>query len=502
MRFSAPIQQYGDSLRRQNQLIDEWIAQNPEYELDNLTYQDLGLSAFNGINALRGALSDFLDAIEHGFIKKGTVLLVESLDRLSREKIGDSTERLRHILKAGVEVVTLSDRMHYNEESLDDPYVLIKAILIAQRANEESEIKSKRMRSVWQKKREDAEKNGKLLTRSCPRWLKATEDGGGFEVLPQHAKTIKYIFKLRLKGHSLNGITKILNDKKTQTLTGNSGVWNPSTIEKILGNKAVTGTYCPSYRTMSKGVKNIDNYYPRIISYKIFQDVQEIRLTPFGRDKTYDNPYLINLFRSILRCSSCGCSIIMTGIDNKGMGYYVCPMRRLHRCSTPPIRRDFTDQVLVGVLLANMDFLQDSFSGKNAIKQLEHYLVDVHIKINHLLDALQIAPDVMELSNRVRLLSKELRDGELRLRTLKSRGGNTTGEMVASMELDNKINREKCRNYALSNIEQIIIDTAMQKCDIHLMNGLRILNFPLRKIIHHDNFISSLAFIDNNTLIF
>lgn len=112
----------------------------------------MGLSAFNGINALRGALSDFLDAIEHGFIKKGTVLLVESLDRLSREKIGDSTERLRHILKAGVEVVTLSDRMHYNEESLDDPYVLIKAILIAQRANEESEIKSKRMRSVWQKK--------------------------------------------------------------------------------------------------------------------------------------------------------------------------------------------------------------------------------------------------------------------------------------------------------------------------------------------------------------
>lgn len=155
--------------------------------------------------------------------------------------------------------------------------------------------------------------------------------------MPQHAKTIKYIFKLRLKGHSLNGITKILNDKKTQTLTGNPGIWNPSTIEKILGNKAVTGTYCPSYRTMSKGVKNIDNYYPRIISYKIFQDVQEIRLTPFGRDKTYDNPYLINLFRSILRCSSCGCSIIMTGIDNKGMGYYVCPMRRLHRCSTPQL---------------------------------------------------------------------------------------------------------------------------------------------------------------------
>ena len=502
IRFSAPIQQYGDSLRRQNQLVDEWLVQNPDYELDDLTYQDLGLSAFNGMHALRGALSDFLDAIEHGFIKKGTVLLVESLDRLSREKIGDATERLRHILKAGVEVVTLSDRTHYNEASLDDPYVLIKAILIAQRANEESEIKSKRMRSVWQKKREDAEYNGKLLTRSCPRWLRTTDDGKSFEILPQQAKTIKYIFKLRLKGHSLNGITKILNDKKIQTLSGKPGVWSPSTIEKILANKAVTGTYCPSYRTMSKGVKNIDNYFPSIISKKTFQDVQEVRLTPFGRDKTYDNPYLINLFRSILRCSSCGCSIIMTGIDSKGMGYYVCPMRRLHRCNTPPIKRDITDRVLVSVLLANMDYLQASFSGKNAIKQLENYLVDTQIKINHLLDALQVAPDVTELANRVRILSKELRDGELRLRTLRFRGGNATGEAVANMDLSNKINRVKCRNYALSNIEKIIINTSTQQCDIYLMNGLVIINFPLRKTIHPDNFISSLAFIDNNTLIF
>ncbi|MFB5644395.1 recombinase family protein [Kluyvera ascorbata] len=502
IRFSAPIQQYGDSLRRQNQLVDEWLAQNPEYELDDLTYQDLGLSAFNGMHALRGALSDFLDAIEHGFIKKGTVLLVESLDRLSREKIGDATERLRHILKSGVEVVTLSDRTHYNEASLDDPYVLIKAILIAQRANEESEIKSKRMLAVWQKKRDDAESSGKLLTRSCPRWLKVRDDGENFEILPQQTKTIKYIFNLRLKGHSLNGITKILNDKKIKTLSGKPGIWNPSTIEKILGNKAVTGAYCPSYRTMSKGVKSIDNYFPSIISKKIFQDVQAIRLTPFGRDTTYDNPFLINLFRSILRCSSCGCSIIMTGIDSKGMGYYVCPMRRLHRCNTPPIRRDITDRVLISVLLASMDSLQTSYSGKNAIKQLESYLLDTHIKINHLLDALQVAPDVAELADRVRILSKELRDGELKLRTLRSRGRNVNGEEVANLDLGDKINREKCRNYALSNIEKIIINTTTQQCNIYLMNGLVIFNFPLNKFIHPDNFISSLVFIDNNTLFF
>lgn len=450
---------------------------------------------------MRGALADFIEAIEHGFIRQGTVLLVESLDRLSREKIGDATERLKHILKAGVEVVTLSDQTHYNEASLDDPYVLIKAILIAQRANEESQIKSLRMRSAWQKKRDDAEKNGTLLTRSCPRWLKITDDGKSFEVISLHVKSITKIFKLRLKGHSLNSITKILNDNNIPNLSGGLGHWNPSTIEKLLGNKALIGTYSPSYRTMSKGVKDIPGYFPSVISMKLFLDVQEIRLSPFGREINKDNPYLINLFRSILYCNLCGHSIIMSGIDAKGMGYYVCPMRRLHRCNTPPIRRDIADRALVHVLLRCIDAMQMDYSGGGTIKQYEMHLIELQKNINHLVEALQVAPDVRELAEKVREVSKELRDGELRLRTLKSRSKYAGGEEVANMDLGIKNNRERCRNFALRYIEKIMINTSINQCDVYLMNGLKILNFPLVKHLHPDSFISSLKYIDNNTLI-
>lgn len=357
------------------------------------------------------------------------------------------------------------------------------------------------MRSAWQKKRDDAEKNGTLLTRSCPRWLKVTDNGKGFEVITQHAKTINYIFKLRLKGHSLNAITKLLNDRNTPTFKGKPGVWNPSTIEKVLGNKAVIGTLSPSYRTMSKGVKDIPGYFPPVITEKLFQNVQQIRLMPFGRDKLYENPYLINIFRSILRCSACGCSIIMSGIDLKGGGYYVCPMRRLHRCDTPAMRRDAADRSLIGVLLFSMDHLQINGGGINTIKQLEFNLFELHEKINHLVDALQIAPDVSELASRVKILSKELRDGELKLRTLKTRSLNTASESISNLDLSDKNNREKCRNFALRNILKIIIYTSKQQCDIYLMNGLVILNFPLNKSIHPENLISSLAFINDNTLI-
>ncbi len=501
VRFSASIQQFGDSLKRQNQLINEWIAQHPDYELDNLSYQDLGLSAYNGTHAMRGAFSDFMEAVEHGFIAHGTVLLVESLDRLSREKIGEATERLKNILKAGIDVVTLSDNTHYNGDSLNDPYALIKAILIAQRANEESEIKSKRMRSAWKKKREEAEISGKILTRSCPRWLSVSENGESFEINDKHAKTINQIFKLRLKGHSLNAITKILNDKKVITLTDSVGAWNPTTIEKLLGNKALIGIYSPSYQTMSKGVKEISNYFPVVVSENLFHKVQEVRLTPFGRDKNYDNPYLINIFRSLLRCKVCGFSIIMTGVDPKGMGYYVCPMRRVHRCVTPPIRRDIADYNFIGILLKNLDALQLNPNTPNAVKQLESQIIETEIKINRLIAALQIAPDVTELAQKVRELSKELRDGELKLRSLKARGTPSSSEAIATLDLSVKQNREKCRNYAARHINKVILNTEAQRCDVYLMNGLKILNFPLTKRIHPDYFISALAYIDGDTLI-
>ncbi|MXE01137.1 hypothetical protein FQZ98_25105, partial [Escherichia coli] len=47
MRFSSPSQMSGDSLNRQRRLITEWLKVNSDYYLDTVTYEDLGLSAFN-----------------------------------------------------------------------------------------------------------------------------------------------------------------------------------------------------------------------------------------------------------------------------------------------------------------------------------------------------------------------------------------------------------------------------------------------------------------------
>jgi len=76
IRFSKPEQAFGDSLRRQAQLSQEY-AEKHNLELDTtLNMRDLGLSGFHGTNLERGALGKFLEHVKQGQIAKGSVLIV------------------------------------------------------------------------------------------------------------------------------------------------------------------------------------------------------------------------------------------------------------------------------------------------------------------------------------------------------------------------------------------------------------------------------------------
>jgi hypothetical protein len=66
-------------------------------------------SAFRGRNAVKGTLKLFLDALDKGVIKPGTYLLIESLDRLSRNEVDEAFELFMSIIRRGITIVTLSD---------------------------------------------------------------------------------------------------------------------------------------------------------------------------------------------------------------------------------------------------------------------------------------------------------------------------------------------------------------------------------------------------------
>ena len=106
-RFSNQEQARGDSLRRQQALVDQYIAENGLI-LDK-TLTDRGVSAYKGKNARQGALKTFLDGVESGDIPSNSILICESLDRISRNNIYDALDLFLSITRKGVTIVTLTD---------------------------------------------------------------------------------------------------------------------------------------------------------------------------------------------------------------------------------------------------------------------------------------------------------------------------------------------------------------------------------------------------------
>lgn len=80
-----PSRLRGDSYRRQIQQAIDYCAKH-NLELDEKAIEDTGVSGFRGSNWTDGALGRFIEAVKSGAIAKGSYLLVESMDRLSRHR--------------------------------------------------------------------------------------------------------------------------------------------------------------------------------------------------------------------------------------------------------------------------------------------------------------------------------------------------------------------------------------------------------------------------------
>ena len=117
VRFSTPEQARGESFRRQIELARAYAAKHGLH-LDE-SFRDEGVSAFKGRHRdERAALGAFLSRVESGDVAKGSYLLVESLDRLSREEVVDALELFLGLTRNGIVIVTLADQRVYSRASL------------------------------------------------------------------------------------------------------------------------------------------------------------------------------------------------------------------------------------------------------------------------------------------------------------------------------------------------------------------------------------------------
>jgi DNA invertase Pin-like site-specific DNA recombinase len=251
IRFSKGIQGKGDSLRRQTALRDAWLDQHPDYTLDTaLSLKDLGVSSFRGRHARKGNLADFLEAVRQGRVPKGSVLLIEEMDRLFRDRDRQvARDRFNDILRAGVDIVTLVDGQHYTRRDANDLGKTLIAIIKMWLAGEESRKKSERLRAGWQNRRSKA--RTVKATGVCPAWLRPTwkrrADGtvqgtkDAFEVITERAEAVRQIFMWAAEGFGTAAITKKCNKTFPPMGKKRSGCWTESYVRRILSNRAVLG---------------------------------------------------------------------------------------------------------------------------------------------------------------------------------------------------------------------------------------------------------------------
>ncbi|EPF9726325.1 recombinase family protein [Vibrio fluvialis] len=144
-RFSSPIQKQGGSIQRQSDYAIE-IAKEFGLELnEDLIMTDDGLSAFSAEHVNKGALGEFIKAVDEGKVERGSVLIVESLDRLSREVPMQAQIQFNELISKGITIITANDRQVYNIESISkEPSKLFLSIAVMIRAHEESLTKQKR----------------------------------------------------------------------------------------------------------------------------------------------------------------------------------------------------------------------------------------------------------------------------------------------------------------------------------------------------------------------
>ena len=297
-RFSSEKQRHGDSVRRQVEAVEEWAKRSGGGLRLDTSLRDEGVPGYMGRNAKVGALGRFLKAIEEGLVAPGSILVVENLDRLSRNEPLEGLDLLKTIIKAGVEIVTLHDNRRYTRENLTrDVVFLINALLILSRGYEESDTKSKRLSASWQNKRRLAAQ-GQVVSSWVHPWLRVVGakkigtrkdfSAAKVVVVEERARVVRQIFKWAKGGWGYQRIAKELRLRRVPAW-GRAG-WSTTRIAKIIKNRAVIGEFQPcryvggAYGKRVPDGAPLPDYFPRIVSDRDFDDAQPaVTGNPGGR---------------------------------------------------------------------------------------------------------------------------------------------------------------------------------------------------------------------------
>lgn len=316
-------------------------------------YFDSGLSAFKGEHMADGAgLKEIYDDVLNDRYKRGTVLLMYSLDRFSRQEPEQATHYFTGLKMKGVSIWTYIDGL----QKYDNEWSLFEAIIKLKAAHEESAKKAARLRDTWQHKYERLANGEAVRMTHYPFWINFDEVSRAY-VLNDFSSTALKILTDYLNGVSRSLIVKRLNQENTPFYTKQKKptkpqLWTRDHLKKLFNNHAIYGRFDSKRNGVS-----IENVFPALITKEQFDVIQSMKQKRKGKQSD-DYP---NLFNGLLKCGYCGGSLTRRKSSNGSYSYLCVSAERCNRKKSIPVKK-LDPKVLKFLQDLDWSFMQDGNS--------------------------------------------------------------------------------------------------------------------------------------------
>ena len=294
VRVSVDKETMLHSFTAQTSYYKELISKHNDWELVDV-YADYGIS---GTKVDRPEFNRMIDDCRDGKID---MIITKSISRFAR-----NTALLLATIR---ELKALHVDVYFEEQNMNSLSEQGELILTLLASMAEAEAKSMSMNVKWRVDKTFMQ--GEVY--STTRFYGYDIIEKKFIVNKEQANVVKRIFQLALQGLGYIKITEILNKEGIKNPTGTK--WSYRSVERILKEDTYTGklTLQKTYRSESKKRELnkgelrkyvIENDHEAIIDIDTFNKVQELiksrRSKPIKDNKDND------IFKGIIRCSSCG----------------------------------------------------------------------------------------------------------------------------------------------------------------------------------------------------
>lgn len=357
-RVSSKKQKDGDGLARQKNLLENFLLQNAErLNLSTDGYEficDLGRSAWKGQQMdENAALGAFFKRVELGELN-GCALLCESLDRFSRENPFTCIGYLARLSEHNVDLIDVTKNLVI---SRSDPTSLTMATIYAQRAYEESTLKSQRIKSAWTARRVNAKENGTYMISNTPFWISVDEQQMKY-VFNKNVEIVQEVYRLYLDGYGSYTIARKMNDAG-KVIKGKR--WSTPKICALLRNPRCKGDFISSslerdyHMNTSEIVEEvITGLYPSVVTASEFALVEAKLATHNKRGRVRDDRKM-TVLNGLLKCSGCGEAFTLRTV---GKYRYVGCLKSIEKdksCTSRAIRYELIEKAVIEHA-KNLDF--------------------------------------------------------------------------------------------------------------------------------------------------